>query len=140
MIGKLDEREIEKIAREKSLVGLIERERHTPPFPMEVWGHFYLLSVVRKQFAGRTQLIGEYGPASERAHDEAVKYLQETGVLTTVDDGAYVVFGTDEEVFNPRTPHGKTLYFVNKKDAEQYSLLWTHSESRDLRVRKLSSE
>jgi len=133
MVTQFDEWRIEEVAREHSLVGLIERERHKPPFPREVWNHFHLLD------GGRGQMIGEYTPAYERAYAEAVKYLQDSGVLTTVDDGAYIVLGSNNDVFSPQTPDGETLYFVNKRDAEQYSHLWAHSGGRGLRVRKLSS-
>ncbi len=89
---------------------------------------------------GRGQAIGEYFPAYERAYAEAVKYFQDTGVLTTVDDGVYIVLGPPGNlIFNPETPRGEILYFVNKGDAKQYSHLWAHSGGRGLRVRRLSS-
>ncbi len=36
MVTEFDEREVEAIIKEKSLVGLIKRGEHKPPFPREV--------------------------------------------------------------------------------------------------------
>jgi len=130
MIDQFDEREVERIAKEKSLVGLIEREGHNPPFPREVWYKFGLIS------GGRSQATGEYIPAYEMVYAEAIEHFQDFGVLTTVDDGAYVVLKS-RTMLNPSTPDGKTLYFVNKEDAEQYASTWHYN---NLRVRKLSSD
>lgn len=112
-------------------MSLIEREGHTPPFPLEVWNQFHSIN------GGRGQSIGEYVPAYHRAFAEAIQYFQDIGVLTTTDEGAYVVLKANNTFLNPRTPDCETLYFVNKEEAEQYSRTW---HPYQVRVRKLTSE